>query len=648
MSTYKMERKLWRYISLGVFIALSFSSFAQKQSLCPESSVKKSNHYLEDAKDAKKSRKPFTQIVELVNKSLVEDSANGQAYKFLAETAYAAHEGKAMSIAYIKLIELCPDATADAYYRLANYQYETKEFAEAIKNFQSFLDFNKVNEENALDANQKITRANLMMHPVPFNPIPLKNVSTGEPEYLAIISPDQDFCFFTRRFEETKRGALTSMSVEKFMMSKKVNDEFDGGQPMPFPFNKSGNNNEGGASISIDNKHLFFTVNKNGNFDIYTSDESNGKWSEPRSLSDLVNDKKLWDSQPSVSPDGKKIYFASFRDSINETSDIYLTQKDENGNWGKPYLLGSQINTKGNERTPFIHPDNKTFYFSSDNLPGMGGFDIYMCKMNNDGSFSDPINLGYPINTEGNEVGFFVSTDGKKGYFASDHLRGPGGYDIFEFELPEKARPERVLFLKGDLKDDDNKTFSDVKIELKNSLTKEIIDVGYDTLSGKYASVVLFNEDYIMTVKKKGFAFNSTYFSKDDTSLVATQKVNVKLKKIEVGQAYPLNNIHFSSSSSNLNDQDKNIITDFADYLKENDQIKLAINGFTDNAGNPLENLTLSEQRAKAVFEFLASCGIDRSRLSYQGFGEKKPLASNETEQGKAQNRRTEFLIISK
>ena len=160
--------------------------------------------------------------------------------------------------------------------------------------------------------------------------------------------------------------------------------------------------------------------------------------------------------------------------------------------------------------------------------------------------------------------------------------------------------------------------------------------------------VLLFNEDYIMTVKKKGFAFNSTYFSKDDTSLVATQKVNVKLKKIEVGQAYPLNNIHFSSNSSALNDQDKNIISDFAEYLKENDQIKLAINGFTDNAGNPIENLTLSELRAKAVFEFLSSCGIERSRLSYKGFGETKPLASNETEQGKAQNRRTEFLIISK
>ena len=630
------------------FLQLSYSSYAQKQSLCPESVIKKSNRYLEDAKDAKKSRKPFSEIVDLINKSIAEDSINGQAFKFLAETAYAAHEDKTMSTAYSKLIELCPDASADAYYRLANYQYETKEFASAIKNFQSFLDFNKVKEENALDANQKITRANLMMHPVPFNPIPLKNVSTGEPEYLAIISPDQDFCFFTRRFEETKRGALTSMSVEKFMMSKKINNEFDGGQPMPFPFNKSGSNNEGGASISIDNKHLFFTVNKNGNFDIYTSDDINGKWSEPRSLSDLVNDKKLWDSQPSVSPDGKKIYFASFRDSIHETSDIYETLKDENGNWGKPHPLGSQINTIGNERTPFIHPDNKTFYFSSDNLPGMGGFDIYMCKIKSDGSFSDPINLGYPINTEGNEGGFFVSTDGKSGYFASDHLKGPGGYDIYEFEMPEKARPERVLFIKGDLKDDDNKTFSDAKIELKNSLTKEIIDVNYDTITGKYASVVLFDEDYIMTVKKKGFAFNSTYFSKDDTSLVATQKVNVKLKKIEVGQAYPLNNIHFSSNSSALNDQDKNIISDFAEYLKENDQIKLAINGFTDNAGNPIENLTLSELRAKAVFEFLSSCGIERSRLSYKGFGETKPLASNETEQGKAQNRRTEFLIISK
>jgi len=643
-----MQKMIRKAIFTFILIGFHFIGFAQKLPLCTESSNKKSNRNLEDAKDAKKSRSPFSKIQELVNKSLEEDSLNGPAYLFIAESAYAAHNDKSMAAAYKKLIELCPDVSADAYYRLANYQYETKEYVEAIKNFQSFLDFNKVKEENIRDANQKIIRAKLMMHPVPFNPIPLKNVSTGEPEYLAVISPDQDFCFFTRRFEESKRGALTTMSVEKFMMSKKNNDEFDNGQPMPSPFNKSGSNNEGGASISIDNKHLFFTVNKNGNFDIYTSDEANGKWSEPSSIGDVVNDKKLWDSQPSVSPDGKKVYFASFRDSVNETSDLYVTEKKDSGVWSKPKLLSNQINTVGNERTPFIHPDNKTFYFSSDNLPGMGGFDIYMCKIKSDGTFSDPINLGYPINTEGNEVGFFVSTDGKKGYFASDHLKGHGGYDIFEFELPDNVKPERVLFIKGELKDENNKPFKDAKIELKNAITKEIVNVNYDSISGKYASAVLFDDDYIMTVKKKGFAFNSTYFSKDDTTLVAPQKVNLNLKKIEVGEAYRLNNIHFGINSSELNNQDKVILNDFADFLIENNEIKLAINGHTDNQGKAEDNLLLSEQRAKAVFEFLTAAGIVKSRLSFKGFGANQPISSNDTANGKALNRRTEFLIISK
>ncbi len=632
---------------MAVFFSIAMVAQGQNKTHCPESAIKKSNNYFEDAKDAKKSRAPYKKIQDLVLKSIEADSLNGNAWWLYGDAAFAAHDDENMAIAYAKLIEICADASAESYYRLGNYQYKTKNYKGAILNLQSFLDFNKVKEENGLDAAQKIQRAKIMSNPVPFNPVPLKNVSGGDPEYLAVISPDQEICFFTRRFDEVKKGSLYPSNVEKFMMATNLNGEFNKGEPMPPPFNKAINGNEGGASVTIDNKHLFFTVNKSGNFDIYTSDDVNGKWTEPASVGNTINDPKLWDSQPSVAPDGKTLYFASFRDSISMTSDIYVTKKDEEGKWGKPQPLPSPINTKGNEKTPFMHPDNKTFYFSSDALPGMGGYDIYMSKWKDDGSWSEPINVGYPINTEADEVGFFVSTDGKKGYFASNSLKGIGGYDIYEFDLPEKVRPEKVLFVKGKV-EGDKEAIASAKIELKNASGKRNYDVSYDTITGKYASVVAFNDDFILTVKKQGYAYNSAYFSKDDSTLNVPQKVNLQLKKTEIGQSYKLNNILFSSNSSELNMQDKNILTDFSEYLKLNQSLKFTIEGHTDNSGNALDNLKLSEDRAKAVFDFLSQCGIDKSRLSFKGFGANKPVASNDNEEGKALNRRTEFVILSK
>jgi outer membrane protein OmpA-like peptidoglycan-associated protein len=622
--------------------------WAQSKSLCPPSENKSANKYYEKAREARNDKKPFTSIKELCDKAIAEDSTFADPYKLLGDVAWQNHKDKEMAAAYEKLIEVCPDASADAHYRLADYLYDSKEFKKAITFFKSFLDFNKVKEENARDASQKIQRAKFMMAPVPFQPEPLNNVSGPDPEYLAIISPDQEFCFFTRRYEEQKRGSLFPASVEKFMISVKKDSVFDKGEAMLPPFNKAGSNNEGGATITIDNKHLFFTVNKNGNFDIYTSDETKGVWSEPRSVGPTINDPNRWESQPSISPNGKTLYFVSIRDSVSQTSDIYFSNKLENGNWGPMKNIGSPINTTGNEKTPFIHPDNKTFYFSSDALPGVGGYDIFKCKLQADGTWSQPMNLGYPINTEADELGFFVSTDGQKGYFSSNSLKGKGGYDIYAFDLHDAAKPDRVLFIKGDLKDENNDVPNKATISLKNVNTQEFADVTYDSTSGKYASVVLFDQDYILTVKKQGYAYNSAYFSKDDTTKLEPIKVDIQLQKTEIGGAYTLNNILFDTESSTLTKQDKAIIVDFANYLKENPTMRVAVYGHTDNVGIPANNLSLSEARAKSVSDFLIQNGVDKSRLSSKGFGATKPVSDNGTSQGRMKNRRTEFVILSK
>lgn len=640
-------------IFLSTFFLIScflfpVSVFAQKQSLCPPSLNKKAVTYYQKALSAKKSHKDYETIKELCEKAMEEDTAFAEAYHFLGDAAYFKKDYKTMKEAYKTMIELCPDAAPEPHYRLGAYLFDTKKYEEAVKYLKGFLDFGNVKDDLAKNATLLINRAKLISHPVPFDPQVVKGVSTTDLEYLAVISADNELCFFTRRYEMNSKNTLTPLSVEKFMISKREKTgEFNKGEPMPLPFNFRHNNNEGGAAVGIDNQHLFFTLNRNGNFDIYYSDFIKDGWGPITNLGYNVNDSVQWDSQPSISADSKTLYFASYRDSVYGTSDIFKTVK-QNGSWSKPVRLTGRINTNGNEKTPFIHPDSRTLYFSSDSLPGMGGFDIFISKLDANGNWGEPVNLGYPINTEANEVGFFVSTDGKKGYFASNKINGTGGYDIYSFDLYPAARPEKVLMISGHLKDEFDEIPYATKIELKNIVTQEVMDVIYDTLTGKYAQVVFFDNDYIMTVKKKDYAFNSRYFAVDDTLTAKPVKLDINIKSIELGAAYTLHNILFTTDSYELNDVSKRVIEDFKDFLAKNPKVKVAIHGHTDNEGDPQNNLALSNNRAKAVYNYLIQLGVNASRLSYEGFGQTKPMASNADEEGKAQNRRTEFVIISK
>lgn len=429
------------------------------------------------------------------------------------------------------------------------------------------------------------------------------------------------------------------------MVSNYKNGEWERGEPLEYPFNKQASGNEGGPAISLDNLHLYFTVNVKGNFDIYASDFSPKGWSEPASIG-APNDPKLWDSQPSIAPDNRTLYFASFRDSVSLTSDIYKSIK-KNGVWTSPVLVGSEINTSKNEKSPFIHPDGKTLYFSSDGLPGMGGYDIFMCKLDSKGNWGKPVNLGYPINTDADEVGFFVSTDGHSGYFASNKF-GTGGYDIYSFPLYEKARPEKVFLFKGLLKNDDDDIPDGARLEVKNITSKQVTQIDYDSITGMYAGVLESNSEYILTVKKDGYAFNSKVLSASDSAAAKPMHIDFEIKKMKEGGSYNLNDILFAKESFELNNVSREVIKDFAEFLKSNPTTKVAINGHTDNDGNPQDNLILSKNRAKAVYNYLISLGIEPSRLTHEGFGQTKPLSPNNSQSGKALNRRTEFVILKK
>jgi outer membrane protein OmpA-like peptidoglycan-associated protein/tetratricopeptide (TPR) repeat protein len=630
---------------LFIFLFLSCQAFGQKQA-CPESENKKSVKSYKDAESVFKTKKDYDKALDLAQTAIDADPENSWAYLLASQIAQKKKDYKTMEEMLSKSLELCEYVDADAYFQLGWLQYDLKKYKESVKSLRKFFDFGKVSEDHARKADSMIVRADLLAHPVPFEPQPLPGVSTPAPEYLPYISPDNDWIYFTRRFDMAQKGLFTSVSVEKFMFSQRRNGTFDNGKPLDWPFNKENITNEGGASITLDNKHLYFTQNNNGNYDICVTHWINGSWDEIINLGPNVNDPKKWDSQPSVTQDGNTLYFASNRDSLTGT-DIYVTHKDSLGNWGKAQKLPSPINTAGNDKTPFIHPDGKTLYFSSDGRIDLGGYDIFMSKMDSLGQWGPPVNLGSPINTDADEVGFFASTDGKTGYFASNKISGHG-YDIYYFPLYPKVRPERVYVQKGILKADNSTEPVSATIEIRNTVTNQMTKITVDSVTGEYAFVVDFKNDLLVTANKDGYAFNSNYISASDTVHTDPVKKDITIQKIEVGKQYTINDIRFATNSYDINDTIKNVLDAFIAYLKANPKLHVALQGHTDNIGSEQDNLLLSESRAKTIYSFLVDKGVQRSRLSYKGYGATMPIASNDSEEGRALNRRTVFVVTAK
>ena len=635
---------------LLIFMMLFLNAFfatAQQHSTsgCPESQNKKAVKYFKEATDFFKLRK-FDESLSCIGKAIDEDPEFAKAYLLQGNTALKKRDDKTMEQSFIKVIELCPELDAEMYFQLGWFYFDLKKYKEAVEALRKFLEFDNLKENQVKKAESMLTKAKLLTHPVPFDPKPVEGISTHDPEYLPYISPDNEFAFFTRRFEMKDRNMLVPASVEKFMFAIRTNGLFDKGSQMPLPFNQNNSNNEGGATITVDNKHLYFTVNKNGNFDICGSDYSDGYWGEIYNLGTNVNDAKQWDAQPSIAPDGNLLYFTSARDPLSGL-DIYETHKNTDVTWTKSKKLPPPINSNGNEKSPFMHSDGKTLYFSSDSLPGLGGYDIFMSKLGEDGKWTRPVNIGYPINTEADEVGFFVSTDGKTGYFASNKLQGTGGYDIYSFDLYPQARPARVRLQKGNVKTENEEEHVSALIEVKNTLTKKITKVNVDSVTGNYAFVVNFENDLMLTVKKGGYAFESQYISSKDATKELPLKQDITLREIKVGGQYPLNDILFATNSFDINDTIKTVLSDFTEFLNENPNLYVDINGHTDNVGDDQANEILSNERARTVYDFLISNGIKKMRLSYKGYGETKPVATNDTDEGKARNRRTVFVVTS-
>lgn len=546
-------------------------------------------------------------------------------------------------VAYKKVQSLNPSISKHLEFEMAETYFYLHAYDTAFAMFNNYAKLPDLSENRRKELNKYLSNAQFAMEavkkPVPYEPKNLGiNINTANQEYLPTITADDSTLIFTRRSNQ-----------EDFYISKRnAGGAWEKAVTLSNAINTTGN--EGAQCISPDGQYLYFAgcsrADGYGKCDIYYSKLEGNEWSKPMNIGEPINT-MYWESQPSISPDGKTLYFVSDRKGGYGSQDIYKSNYLGNGKWSRPVNLGPNINTEGADFSPFIHNDNQTLYFSSNGWPSFGENDIFFSRKNKDGGWQTPVNIGYPINTSQEESSLFISNDGKKAFFASSTLKGEGGLDLFTFELHEAARPLPVTYVKGLVFDKASKQRLGSSVEIIEISTGDTVALtSSNSISGQFLASLPIGKTYAFNVYSNGYLFYSDQFVLTNKKTTEPYKLMVPLDKIQVGAKVALKNIFYESGSFKLRNESKYEITKLIQFLKENPDVRVEISGHTDNVGADQANITLSTNRAKSVYDWLIKQGIASDRLVYKGYGKSQPIDSNATEEGRGKNRRTEVKIL--
>lgn len=597
------------------------------------------------------SAKRNAEAIEILSKAIKLDENFIEAHMVSADCYSDIGELEKAIIHYQKSVDIDPDFFSNSYKQLADAQFKIGDYESALGNYKIFMGKKRVNPQIREIAERSMKHAEFGIeakkHPVPFDPVNLgPSVNSDQYEYFPVLTADEQTLVFTRN--QRKSGAMDYQ--EDFYYSVLDGKEWTTALNFGEPINTD--DNEGAQTITADGTQLFFIgcnrKGANGSCDIYRSLRKGKTWGTPENLNEPVSTSK-WESQPSISADGKTLYFVSNRAGGFGVTDIWVTQLAPNGQWTVPRNLGDVINTPFAEETPYIHPDGKTLYFTSNGHIGLGEKDIYVTRMKDDGTWSTPENLGYPINTWNDEQGLFVAASGEKAYFASDRKGGFGKLDIYSFELYEKARPTRVTYVKGRVKDKVTGAPLGAKFELIDLETSQVVvESNSDHVTGNFLVTLPVDHDYALNVSKDDYLFYSEHFSLPATyDLSKPYKMDVDLQPIKYGEKVVLKNIFFETASYELLPESQVELNKLVLFMQNNPSIRIEIGGHTDNVGKPVDNQLLSENRARSVVNYLTGKQIDSTRMQYKGYGEQQPRDTNDTSEGRANNRRTEFKVLS-
>jgi outer membrane protein OmpA-like peptidoglycan-associated protein len=554
--------------------------------------------------------------------------------------------------------------------RLAEAYHSQCDYDNAIKTYQLIPTTETTYYKRAQFAIKECEDAlEIKKEPVPFNFRNMGNaINTEFDEYWPSLTADEGYFSLTRKLNKRQGQSDFGQGIhEDIYLSKRGDGNWGTAQNVGQSINTI--SNEGAQSISLDGRYMFFVAcNRQGGLgscDIYYSIHEGNGWSPAINCGTPVNT-RYWETSPSLSPTGDKLYFASNRPNGQGNSDIWTCdvqiQADGRLKFSNPTNLGPTINTKEDELSPFIHADNQTLYYSSKGRKGMGRQDIYVTYKDGKGGWTTPKNMGYPINTCKDETGFVVNAYGDKAYFSSDgQEKNWKGREIYELTLAEgNHRPaKKMKFATGKILDADKKQPMQATIDVYGTTSNRTIFRSVsDKTSGEFIACVPSDEEYGVNVSKKGYLFFSDNFNGtsqgDKTPAKSTKKVdltkdsNVQLEKIEVGKKITLKNIFFDFDKSTLKKASFFELNRVAQFMRENPTVKIRLCGHTDYKGTKEYNMTLSNDRAKAAYEYLIKKGVPPTRLEYKGFGAEQPIADNKTDEGRALNRRTEILIIAK
>ena len=597
---------------------------------------------------------------------------------------------------FIHAYKLKPTIAKDIHYKIGRaYQYQYK-FDEALHEYGLFRKTlnNDADAKVIVELNRFIkqceTGKTLMDFPERVWIDNLgKQINTEYPDYAPLISADESVIMFTSRRSNSTGGEIVgAMYNEDLYISEKDKDgNWSPAVGISEKINTKGH--DATAGLSLDGLSLFVYMDNGDRGNLYISNKLEDGWEKPKGVGKNINGKKTRETGACFTFDKKSFYFVSNREGTLGGTDIWRTDwNEEKEEWGEPVNCGDVINTNYDEVGVFIHPDGRTMYFSSKGHKGMGGFDIFYSIMNDDGTWNEPVNIGYPVSTPDDDVHFVISASGKHGYYSSfREVDGMGEKDIYmitflggkkepllstednllasitapikeELIQPKVAVSAKNLsILKGLVLDAETKKPVKSFIDLVDNGTQEhISEFNNDPITGKFLMSLPAGKNYGIAAKSEGYLFHSENFDiPADAGFKEYEKV-IYLNKIKKGVSIVLRNIFFDTDKYSLKPESKIELDRLIQLLTDNLNLRIEISGHTDTHGSSSYNQRLSEDRAGAVVDYLVVHGFGRERFEFKGVGEAKPLVTDaerdkmkstkDRDDADAHNRRTEFMII--
>lgn len=592
---------------------------------------------------------------EYLQKAVDIDTSFVEAWFMLAQIFLDREDTEQAADSYLKGVNADPEEYAAGYLKVAELEYTSGQYRLARQHLDKWREYGFDDDRSVAQARKLEQNIDFSIratsHPVPFHPESLGSaVNTDQYEYWPSLSVDEQTIFFTVLGPQHPDLPQSRLNLqEDFYYAKKEGNKWVGRENLGPPVNT--NNNEGAQSVTADGKYIYFTScnRPNGHGPMcdlyYARVDENGNWTDPLNLGDVVNT-RYSEKHPAISADGRVLYFTSNRPGGKGGYDIWMTVR--NGlTWSKPVNLGDSINTPGIEQSPFIHPDQQSLYFSSDGWPGLGKGDVFVSRYKGSGNWTTPQNLGYPINTHNEEMGFVVNAAGNKAYYATNRRDGTDT-DIFAFNMPEEVRPKPVSYITGRVYDARTMKGLEALFQLIDLETGDLVMESVSSPGeGDYFLSLPAGTSYAFNVSMPGYLFYSDHFEMDRIySQMDPFRKDIPLEPILKGRKIVLNNIFFETDSYLLQRASRVELDKIYDLLVLNPGLRIEISGHTDNTGTTAYNMELSEKRAEAVVRYLEEKGIDAERLTARGAGENVPMADNSTEEGRAMNRRTELKVL--